>query len=107
MNLSSGRMFVAVGVALMLAGLLAFSFAAPRTTLGQQTDVPASQPTDVGSGGEGPAQPPASLPDTGTGGYLDDVSSAQLLMMSLLAALGITLAGAGAIALRATRPIRY
>ncbi|MEX0787141.1 MAG: hypothetical protein WD939_10930 [Dehalococcoidia bacterium] len=108
MRFLSGRSFVAVGVALMLAGLLVFSFAAPHTTLGQQTDVPpATQPDDVGSGAEGPAEPPASLPDTGTGGYLDDVGSAQLLLMVLLGALGVTLTGAGAIALRARRPSRY
>lgn len=104
MKFSSGRLFVAVGVVLMLAGLLVFSFAAPSTTQGQQTDVPTQEEpdggSDVGSGGEGPADPPASLPDTGSGGYLDSVGPHQVLLMSMLAALGVTLAGAGVIAAR-------
>lgn len=132
MKNSSGRIFVAAGVVLTLLGLLMFSFAAPSVTVGQETDVglptdvgddigddvddgtqpPASLPddgadSDVGDSADepidqaGPA--PSSLPDSGNGGYLEQASSPRVLLMTLLAALGITLSGVGAIAVRNTR----
>lgn len=52
------------------------------------------------------AQPPASLPDSGNGGYLQSAGAARLLLMTLLAALGVTLVGASVIAGRHGRRVR-
>ncbi len=54
----------------------------------------------VAGAAEGSAEPPASLPDTGSGGYLNDndAGPAWALLFLLLASLGVTLAGAGMIA---------
>ena len=105
MKLLNGRMFVAAGVVLMLAGLLVFSFASPRTTIGQETDVPPAS-DDVGAGGAGPSDPPASLPDTGSGGYADRAGSSRVLLITMLGALGLSLAGAGTLAARRTQRVR-
>jgi hypothetical protein len=108
MRLLSGRVFVAAGVVLMLAGLLVFSFASPHTTVGQETDVPPAPDSgdDVGSGTAGPSEPPASLPDTGSGSYAEQLGSSRLLLITLLGALGLSLAGAGAMATRRTQRVR-
>ena len=125
----NGKLAVAFGVMLLLAGLLAFSFAAPTTTVGQETDIPVDDGddevddaddadddvddvdddgSDVDSGAEGPdddADPPASLPNTGSGdGFSGGVNAAKIALIALLAALGISLAGAGAIAARRGQP---
>lgn len=106
MMFAGGKLFLAAGVVIMLVGLLAFSFATPSTTVGQETDVPivdTDDPSDVGSGAEGPedgAAPPASLPNAGSGSYAEDVGPAKLILVVLLTALGLSLAGAGAIATR-------
>jgi len=62
----------------------------------------------VAGAAEGPAEPPASLPDTGSGGYLsdNDAGPAQALLFSLLASLGVTLAGAGMITVGRGRRVR-
>ena len=82
-----------------MGGLLVFSFGTPAIVTGQETDA------DVGAGAEaeGPADPPASLPQTGTGGYIEPVDSDSQLQIVLLAAVGVTLAGAGVFAMRYTR----
>lgn len=106
MKITSGKLFLAAASVLMLVGLLAFSFATPTTTVGQETDVPVVQPdddSDVGSGAEGPddvAAPPASLPNAGNGGFGEGVGTAKLMLVVLLAGLGLSLAGAGSIAAR-------
>jgi hypothetical protein len=53
-----------------------------------------------------PGEPPASLPDAGNGGYAGKTGSAQLLLISLLAALGVTLAGIGTLAARHGRRVQ-
>ncbi len=52
-----------------------------------------------------PGEPPASLPDAGNGGYTSKTGSAQVLLISLLAALGVTLAGIGSLAARHGRRV--
>ena len=122
MRFLSGRLIVAAGVALTMVGLLAFSLGSPDIVVGQETDVdlpdveepaepPASLPEespegDVGAGAEGPADPPASLPSSGTGGYAESTGFTTMLVVTLLAALGVTLAGAGVIALRLGRRVQ-
>jgi hypothetical protein len=57
----------------------------------------------VASAAEAPAQPPASLPNSGSGGYLNQTGPARVLLISLLGALGVTLAGGGIMAARQRR----
>lgn len=52
------------------------------------------------------ALPPASLPDSGNGGYLEAAGSVRVLLAILLAALGVTLAGTGVITSRHGRRVR-
>ncbi len=104
MKLMNGRLVIAVGVGLALVGLLAFSLSSPAVTLGADTDVelPADAgpdaDADVGAG----ADPPASLPETGVAGP-EASGSTNVLLVSMLAALGVTMAGAGLIAVRLRR----
>ena len=81
--------------------MLVFSISSPAIVTGQETD------SDVGAGAEGPADPsadpPASLPQTGTGGYIEPVGSDRQLLSVLLAAVGVTLAGGGVFAIRYAR----
>lgn len=50
-----------------------------------------------GESSNGNASPPASLPDAG-GGYMETARSHRMLFVTLLAGLGVTLAGAGLMA---------
>ena len=126
MRLLNGRLAVAAGVVLTVAGILAFSLLAPGTTLGEETDV--GLPTDVGAPSEPPASvpddtatgpdatgpdaagpdaaPPAALPDTGSGPVTDSNGSMVLLMAAFLSAAGIAMTGAGAVAARQARRAR-
>ncbi|MCH8901452.1 MAG: hypothetical protein IIC88_04055 [Chloroflexi bacterium] len=97
MILLRGRLVTALAVLVAMGGLLVFSISSPAIVTGQETD------SDVGAGAEGPADPPASLPQTGTGGYIEPVGSDSQLQIVLLAAVGVTLAGAGVFAMRYTR----
>lgn len=104
----NGKVIVAAGVALAVVGLLMFSLTSPATTLGQEadtgltTDVPVDDDGtgDVGAGGIGP---PSALPDTGTGAGQSTNGSTNMLLVSMLAALGVALTGAGVVALRQGR----
>lgn len=106
MRLESGKLFVAAGVMLVLVGLLAFGFATPATTIGQETDVSVDQPddgSDVGSGAVGPedaANPPASLPNAGGADYASGPGLAKAVLITLLVGVGLSLAGAGALVAR-------
>lgn len=93
----SRKLITAFGVLAVVAGLLAFTVASPSITIGQETDSPISDPAADA------AQPPASLPDTGTGIAASGSHAVQLMVM--LGALGVTLAGAGYVATRQTRRI--
>jgi hypothetical protein len=125
MRLLNGRLAVAAGVVLTVAGILAFSLLAPGATLGEETDVsapadpPASVPDDTATGPDatgpdaagpdaaGPdAAPPAALPDTGSGPVTDSNGSMVLLMAAFLSAAGIAMTGAGAVAARQARRAR-
>lgn len=97
MTLLGGRLVAALAVLVAVGGLLVFSISSPAIVTGQETDA------DVGAGAEGPADPPASLPQTGTGGYVQQVDSDSQLTIVLLAVAGVTLAGAGVFAMRYTR----
>ncbi len=97
MILLRSRWVTALAVLVAVGGLLVFSISSPAIVTGQETDA------DVGAGAEGPADPPASLPQTGTGGYIEPAGSDSQLLIVLLAAVGVTLAGAGVFAMRYTR----
>ena len=97
MTLLGGRLVAALAVLVAVGGLLVFSISSPAIVTGQETDA------DVGAGAEGPTDPPASLPQTGTGGYVQQVDSDSQLTIVLLAVAGVTLAGAGVFAMRYTR----
>ncbi len=97
MILLRGRLVTALAVLVAVGGLLVFSISSPAIVTGQETDA------DVGAGAEGPADPPASLPQTGTGGYIEAVDSDCQMQAILLAAVGVTLAGAGVFAMRYMR----
>ena len=96
MKVMNGRLVVIAGVALTLMALLAFSFATPSTALGGEPDTGLQTDGDVGAG----AQPPASLPAAGAEGVAPADSSTSTLFVMLLAALGVTLTGAGFMAAR-------
>ena len=96
MKTLNGRLVVIAGVALALVGLLAFSLATPSTALGGEPDTGLQTDGDVGAG----AEPPASLPAAGAEGVIQTDDSASTLFVMLLAALGVTLTGAGLIAVR-------
>ena len=95
-SLLSRRLITAFGVLAVVAGLLAFTVASPSITIGQETDPISDPAADV-------AQPPASLPDTGTG--VGESNSYGVRLMVMLGALGVTLAGASYVAARQTRRI--
>ena len=95
MKVLNGRFVVAVGVALALVSLLAFSLSSPDVSVGLETDVGLED--DAGDAG---AAPPASLPETGNGLVAEKDSPAGALLMSRLGALGVALVGAGLIANR-------
>ncbi len=97
MILFGGRLVAALAVLVAVGGLLVFSLGSPAIVTGQETDA------DVGAGAEGPADPPGSLPQTGTGGYIEPVDSDSQLTIVLLAVASVTLAGAGVFAMRYTR----
>ena len=101
MILLSSRLVAALAVLVAVGGLLVFSISSPAIVTGQETD------SDVGAGAEGPADPsadpPASLPQTGTGGYVGLADSNSQLVIVLLAAVGVTLAGGGVFAIRYAR----
>lgn len=103
------RWLAALGVAVVVAGLLAFTIATPSKTIGFETDVPTIEdpgsqgPTTGDTNGEN-ANPPASLPDAGTG-FQEDTSVRPVLLIGMLAALGVTLGGAGLVAARQTRRV--
>ncbi len=97
MILMRGRLVAALAVLVAVGGLLVFSLGSPAIVTGQETD------SNVGAGAEGPAGPPASLPQTGNGGYVEPVNSNSQLVIVLLAAAGVTVAGAGVFAMRYTR----
>ena len=97
MILLRGRLVTALAVLVAMGGLLVFSISSPAIVTGQETD------SDVGAGAQGPADPPGSLPQTGTGGYVGLADSNSQLVIVLLAAVGVTLAGAGVFAMRYTR----
>ena len=110
MILLKSRMLVALGVLIAVAGLLAFSVSSPSIVTGQETDVEVPGDTggpegDVDAGGEEPAAPPASLPQTGNGGYAESAGAKNLLPAMVLVALGVTLAGGGLIAVRYGRRV--
>jgi LPXTG-motif cell wall-anchored protein len=92
-KLLNGRFVVALGVALALVGLLAFSLSSPDVSVGLETDVPVDDADDSGLGPA--AEPPASLPEAGSALVAEDGSSTGTLLMSMLGALGLALAGAG------------
>jgi hypothetical protein len=104
------RWIVALGVFAVVAGMLAFSVLMPSKTIGLETDVPtiedpnSQDPTDGNAGDTdaNAADPPASLPEAGTG-FEGDTSVRPVLLMGMLAALGVTLGGAGLVAARQTR----
>ena len=48
----------------------------------------------VAEAGDEPAAPPASLPDTGNGGYVDAIGSMKVALIALLAGLGAAFVGA-------------
>lgn len=109
MKFKTGKPAIAAGALLMVVSLLVVSLAAPATTLGQETDVPADPPasipgdgigTDTGAGGVGPDQ----LPDAGIGPS-GGTGSTALLFAGTLAAAGLTLAGAGIYAGRKERRV--
>ena len=97
MILLRGRLVTALAVLVAVGGLLVFSISSPAIVTGQETDA------DVGAGAEGPADPPGSLPQTGTGGYVESADSNSQLVIALLAVTGVTLAGAGVFAMRYAR----
>lgn len=55
---------------------------------------------------EGPALPPASLPETGTGYLPNSDSGGNTILFALIAAFGVMLMGAGLIAVSRARPAR-
>lgn len=57
-------------------------------------DGDADDVVDVG-GDDDAAAPPASLPDTGSGGYVDAIGSMRGALIALLAGLGVAFVGAG------------
>jgi hypothetical protein len=91
---------------LVLIALLGATLATPLTGAGQETDTPANVNDE--------ANPPASIPEndsaadvdqlpaSGSGGHLPSGAS-QVLMLSLIAALGAALLVSGAVAVRAKR----
>lgn len=93
MKLLNGRFVVAVGVALALVSLIAFSLSSPSVSVGQETDVVVDD--DTGDTGDLTAAPPASLPEAGGGVATEQNSSTGTLLVSLLGALGVALVGAG------------
>ena len=97
MILLRGRLVAALAVLVAVGGLLVFSISSPSIVTGQETD------SDVGAGAEGPADLPGSLPQTGTSGYIEPIDLNSQLVIVLLAAAGVTLAGAGVFAMRYTR----
>ena len=105
----SRRWIAALGAVAVVAALLALSLASPGRTIGLETDVPtaedpAAQPP--ASDPDAAAQPPASLPDTGTGLAASEGSSSQtMLLFAMLGGLGVTLGGAGLMAVRQTRRV--
>jgi hypothetical protein len=117
MKSMSGRLAIAAGVVLTLGGILAFSLLSPGMTLGEETDVglptdvddgpadpPASVPDDtddVGPDASGPdVEPPAALPDTGSGPAGDSTHWSLLLLTALLTVAGVAMTGAGMVAAR-------
>lgn len=90
MKVVSGQIVAVAGVALLLMGLLVFSLGSASTALGQTTD------SGVGAGGN----PPASLPAAGIAGYEGTGESGSMLLVASLAALGVTMTGAGVIVMR-------
>lgn len=103
------RWLVALGVLGVVAGMLAFSIATPSKSIGLETDVPTVEdpgsqgPTDGNAGDtDANAEPPASLPSAGTG-FEGEATVRPVLLMGMLAALGVTLGGAGLVAARQPR----
>ena len=106
------RWAAALGVLAVVLGLLAFSLATPGRTIGLETDVPtiedpgSQDPTDDtnadSDANADSAQPPASLPDAGSG-FEGEASVRPVLLIGMLAALGVTLGSAGLVAARQAR----
>ncbi len=97
MILLRGRLVAALAIFVAVGGLLVFSISSPAIVTGQETD------SDVGAGAEGPADPPGSLPQTGTSGYIEPIDLDSQLTIVLLVAAGVTLAGTGVFAMRYAR----
>ena len=104
----SRRWIAALGAVAVVAALLALSLASPGRTIGLETDVPTEDPAaqPPGSDADPAAQPPASLPDTGTSlGTSEGSSSQAMILVAMLGGLGVTLGGAGLMAVRQTRRV--
>jgi len=98
-RLLNGRVVVVAGVVLALVSLLAFSLSSPSTSIGADTDVDV-QADDDGTGDVGAgAAPPASLPESGASG-IETGGSTNVLLLTMMAALGVSLTGAGLMAAR-------
>ena len=102
------RFLLAVGALVLLVSLLGFSLQATGTALGQETDVGLTTDVPADDVGAGQAAPPASLPDTGSAGVLQDEGMSTLWFGVGLLGAGLTLVSAGLAVRRAqaTRPHR-
>jgi hypothetical protein len=112
MYMFSRRPAIVCGLLLAVGALVALGALTPGVTVGEETDVtppsaedpsaqpPASTADDDAAAG---AQPPASLPDAGNGGYLGVNSTGVWIMIGLLVVVGTGLASTGVLAARHAR----
>lgn len=99
MKVKNGQVVTMFGALLLLMGLLAFSMSSPGVALGGDPGLG----TDVNAGVSAGAQPPASLPSTGASVATDDNGGTSLVLAMALAAVGVTLMGAGFVAVQRKR----